>query len=405
MRRASAPRVRCVLVCVDNVPERGERLHRLLDSKTMRAFTRLLARRTNEAASRPCTWTNVMGRVRSMPVRGFASSAADNPPAREPKDLHAALASLAAYDSEAAGAFLNKEADKAKGELAAAGYSLVRDFVVHNGKSLSFDGTVEVEEYDVAYLWLREADGRAILAFRGSDTQKNLQNVRSTETCSMYGHHLHAAVAEGEFAPLVAKMSAGDFSSCSTLVVTGHSLGGGCASMLAVLMNDKADPLGFGSTRKTVDELYGFGATAVFHNNEPETPNEYGCHVRGAFRGAIYRTVRTVKGVEVQDRAFNLATKMFHYPKTGLVSLRSSKTPPVAYQSSGVQGAPRWRHKVREMPLDDELFPLHNPVNYVRWLGAQKKRLEVIVRPSEHENGALYGPGESGGLRRSLRLD
>ena len=185
MRRASAPRVRCVLVCVDNVPERGERLHRLLDSKTMRAFTRLLARRTNEAASRPCTWTNVMGRVRSMPVRGFASSAADNPPAREPKDLHAALASLAAYDSEAAGAFLNKEADKAKGELAAAGYSLVRDFVVHNGKSLSFDGTVEVEEYDVAYLWLREADGRAILAFRGSDTQKNLQNVRTTLQMSL----------------------------------------------------------------------------------------------------------------------------------------------------------------------------------------------------------------------------
>ena len=60
---------------------------------------------------------------------------------------------------------------------------------------------------------------------------------------------------------------------------------------------------------------------------------------------------------------------------------------------------------MREMPLDDELFPLHNPVNYVRWLGTQKKRLEVIVRPSEHENGqALYGPGESGGLRRSLRV-
>ena len=51
----------------------------------------------------------------------------------------------------------------------------------------------------------------------------------------------------------------------------------------------------------------------------------------------------------------------FHYPKTGLVSLRSAKTAPVAYQSSGVQGAPRWRAMVHDTPLDDELFPLHNP--------------------------------------------
>ena len=35
-------------------------------------------------------------------------------------------------------------------------------------------------------------------------------------------------------------------------------LGGGCASLLAVLTNDKADPLGFGPERKRVDELYGF---------------------------------------------------------------------------------------------------------------------------------------------------
>ena len=77
---------------------------------------------------------------------------------------------------------------------------------------MSFDNTLEVDEYDAAYLWLREEDGRAILAFRGSDTQKNLENVRSTATCSMYGHQVHAAVAEGEFAPLVTKMTRGDFS-------------------------------------------------------------------------------------------------------------------------------------------------------------------------------------------------
>ena len=82
------------------------------------------------------------------------------------------------------------------------------------------------------------------------------------------------------------------------------------------------------------------------------------------------------------------------------MSLRSSLTPPVAYRSSGVQGVPRWRHMVQTTPLDVKLFPLHSPVNYVNWLGAQKKR---VVALSEEQEGPRYGPGESGGLRRSLQ--
>ena len=161
---------------------------------------------------------------------------------REPKDLHAAWASLAAYDSKAAGAFLNDKADRAKAALNAAGFELAREFVVHGGKALSFDGTQEVDETDAAYLWLRQADGRSLLAFRGSDTQEDLQHVRNPSTCFMYGHYLHAGVAEREFAPLVGLMSAGDLSSSSELVVCGHSLGGGCATLLGVLLNDKVDP-------------------------------------------------------------------------------------------------------------------------------------------------------------------
>eukprot|EP01043_Picozoa_sp_COSAG02_P029867 COSAG02_NODE_1878_length_10554_cov_95.091918_7_plen_340_part_00 len=317
-------------------------------------------------------------------------------------DLHAGWASLAAYDSVAAGKYLNAKAEKAKDSLRELGFERVKSFEVYNGTAMSFDGTVEVEEWDAAHLWLRESDGRGILAFRGSDSQLDLQHVRCDRKAELYGHVLHAEVAEAEFAPLVAKMSPGDFSSCSTLVATGHSLGGGCASLLAVLMNDKADPLGMGAERKTVDELYGFGATPVFHNSERETPNEFGCHTRGAFPGAIYRTLRMGSdGVtEVQDRAFNLATQNFHYPKTGLVSLRSAKTRPVAYLSSDVQGTPRWRAMVRDTPLDDELFPLHNPVNYVKWLGTQKKRLQTLTTAQE---GPRYGPGGDGGLDSSLR--
>ena len=186
--------------------------------------------------------------------RSFASSA---PPPRG-SDLQAAWASLAAYDSRAAGKFLNAKAEQAKESLRGAGFERVAAFEVHNGKAMSFDNTVQVDEWDAAHLWLREADGRGILAFRGSDSQEDLQHVRCDRKADMYGHMLHAEVVEGEFAPLVAKMAPGDFSSCATLVATGHSLGGGCASLLAVLTNDKADPLGFGPERKRVDELYGF---------------------------------------------------------------------------------------------------------------------------------------------------
>ena len=91
---------------------------------------------------------------------------------REPKDLHAAWASLAAYDSRAAGRFLNGEAENAKALLRGAGFELSCEFVVQGGKSMSFDNTHEVEETDAAYLWQRETDGTSILAFRGSDTQQ-----------------------------------------------------------------------------------------------------------------------------------------------------------------------------------------------------------------------------------------
>ena len=151
---------------------------------------------------------------------------------REPKDLHAAWASLAAYDSTAAGPFLNRKAEEAKASLLTAGFELAREFVVHNGKAISIDGKQEVDETDAAYLWLRESDGRTLLAFRGSDTQEDLEHVRNPSTCFMYGHYLHAGVAEREFAPLVGLMAAADFSSSGALVVTGAPLPGCCVALL-----------------------------------------------------------------------------------------------------------------------------------------------------------------------------
>ncbi len=320
-----------------------------------------------------------MGRDRAVlhviTVRSLSAAAA----AREPKDLHAAWASLACYDSDAVPR-LNSFAETAKSDLRSVGYELKEEFTVHGGKALSFDGKTEVNETDSANLWVREADGRGILAFRGSDTKEDLEHVRNPTTVNMYGHKIHAGV-QAEFAPLIAEMSTINFADLSTLVVTGHSLGGGCATLFAVLMNDADDPLSFGPKRKRVDELYGFGATPVFHCEESETANEYGNGdgQGGSFKGGIYRALKKSKsGPDVQDRAFTLATQSFHFPKTNLVSLWSSKEPPEAIPTSKVQGAPGWRARVKNTGLDDNLFPLHSPVNYVSWLGTQKKRLVVV---------------------------
>lgn len=62
---------------------------------------------------------------------------------------------------------MNGAAEKAKGSLQGAGYELVKEYIVEGGKARSFDGSFEVDETDGAYLWFREDDGRAILAFRG----------------------------------------------------------------------------------------------------------------------------------------------------------------------------------------------------------------------------------------------
>ena len=50
--------------------------------------------------------------------------------------------------------------------------------MVVKGTATSFDGTSKVTETDAANLWVRKTDGRAILAFRGSDTREDLENVR-----------------------------------------------------------------------------------------------------------------------------------------------------------------------------------------------------------------------------------
>ena len=193
--------------------------------------------------------------------------------------------------------------------------------------------------------------------------QEDLAHVHDKSFVCMYGRELHAGVAADEFAPLVQLMSAADFASCRSLVLTGHSLGGGCASLFAVLANDPSDPLALGVV---VDELHAFGPTPVFHG---ASSSDLRCGQRpdGSFRGGIYRTLRTREdGVEVQDRAFQLAVEHdYHYPKADLISLRPGKAQRPMIVDSG--RCHRTKH-ICALPLDETLFPLHSPMHYVNWL-------------------------------------
>lgn len=290
-------------------------------------------------------------------ARGLHSGA---PQGCQRNDLLAALASMAAYDCEAVAPLLRKHAEKAKKSLATTGFELAAMFQVVGGRTMDIAGEREVIDTDAAYLWLRADDGHGILAFRGCDTLEDIQHVHAASAASVSGYQLHAQVAESELFPLVSKMKAADFSACASLAVAGHSLGGGCASMFAVLANDPADPLALGNGMKMVDELYSFGGTPVFHrdcmaiNKRPGTD--------GSFVGGVFRTVRKVCGQEVQDRAVS-SLDDFHHANTSFVSLRFSQQTPEVIDSSQVT------HETHKgIPGDKELFPLHSPLNYLKLL-------------------------------------
>jgi hypothetical protein len=269
---------------------------------------------------------------------------------------------MAAYDCEAVGSVLKQHVARAKTGLARAGFDLVASFQVVGGKALDITGNREVTETDAAYLWVRPDDGQGILAFRGSDTEEDLKHIRTAISADVCGYQVHREVAESEFLPLVAQMSAADFAGCESLAVAGHSLGGGCASLFAVLSNDTSDPLGLGSARKLVDELYAFGSIPVFSGPGVAANARPGSG--GTFAGGVFRTVREVRGKEVQDAAVR-SLEEFHHARTNLVSLRFSSSAPEEISSTTMTSG---SHK--DIPADATLFPLHSPINYIKLLGA-----------------------------------
>merc|ERR1719408_858889 len=160
--------------------------------------------------------------------------------------------------------------------------------------------------YDTDYdrLWVK--DGSCILAFRGSDSQIDVNmlggmapegyqkntgkpgapNGVQYSAVDFHGLKVHLGV-KVELEALLAKMQSNDGlakikETCTSgLTLAGHSLGAGTAQLMATLLNKKGDPLGAGLT---VDHIYVFGAMAFAKDKAAVNDKS----ADGCFAGGVY---------------------------------------------------------------------------------------------------------------------
>ena len=163
-------------------------------------------------------------------------------------------------------------------------------------------GLMNDTDYDG--LWVK--DGSCILAFRGSDSQIDVNllgpmapdgfqkntgkpgapNGVQYSAVDFHGLKVHLGV-KVELEALLAKMQSNDGlakikETCTSgLTLAGHSLGAGTAQLMATLLNKKGDPLGAGLT---VDHIYVFGAMAFAKDTAAVNDKS----ADGCFAGGVY---------------------------------------------------------------------------------------------------------------------
>jgi hypothetical protein len=182
---------------------------------------------------------------------------------------------------------------------------------------------------DYAGLWVKE--GKCLMAFRGSDSQidtglmdpyappgyqihgtkPGAPNTLHWGDDEFHGLRVHHGI-KVELEALLAKIkSTGGLSmmkeTCTKgLTLTGHSLGGGTAQLMATLLNQKGDPLGAGLE---VDHLYGFGPMP-FVKGKPATNDQ---SEDGCFKGGMYFNAEKKDGETQVDPAWQMLTEGLEY--------------------------------------------------------------------------------------------
>jgi hypothetical protein len=207
----------------------------------------------------------------------------------------------------------------------AAGWNVDTEAIYTHG----YHGVLE----DAAYLWKNTHSAECVLAFRGSDDVGDGVNdvttnscrrrrkswTRRRATCKYMEDQGFDGISKGianEFVPLLQLLEENGgltkMQTCTKLIVTGHSLGGGLAAVFAAMAN-KQEQTSTMEGVKTVDYLYTFGGVPV-----SISPLENGQASNGCFNGArFYNTgTATYKGItkNVVDFAPFAGISTLHFP-------------------------------------------------------------------------------------------
>lgn len=176
-------------------------------------------------------------------------------------------AAAASYRFGAAGAHM--DADAAKAHLEASGYNFVRGY----NRSAS-------DDWDYMGLW--DKGGDCVITFQGSSDRADFANNwdhTPVDFMGLTGVHqgltteLGGLLGEVKF-PAIKERCTG------TLMVAGHSLGGGLSQLFAAIINSVGDPL---NANLHVDQVFTFGAMPVSQDPLSSGSDSDGCFGGGAF--------------------------------------------------------------------------------------------------------------------------
>jgi hypothetical protein len=265
-------------------------------------------------------------------------------------EVAAALTSMGAYDSVETP--VSADMDAAKSTLIAAGFTNTKRYEISLGQCPHFLTQEVVNDTDAAFLWKR--GGECLLAFRGSNCLEDGFQV-SPANIFKYGYTINHDYLSREFEPLLDEMSLDDFQDCSSLDVTGHSMGGGMASIFAVLNNAGELKL----NQHTVRGLYAFAPVKVFHGAVPTNMKSSD----GCFEGGVYCGYDN-QGVDAACAGLGAD---YMQPKTNYVKL-GAQVGTTSCTSVDAQA-------LLAEPVSPALFPVHAPHNSVNWLGCSDAQI------------------------------
>jgi len=173
------------------------------------------------------------------------------------------------------------------------------------GQGWSLQKSVSVPSHyqshrDRDYCGLWQKGDQCIINFRGSDSHLDFASAFRRGRTNCYGiAGIPKGMCENEFVPLALKMKSDQWwpyvkQTCAVLTVTGHSLGGGLAQLLAASLNKQGDPHGAGVT---VDYLYTVGADSLAEVEITNDKTTDGCFAGKHLWAASQTPKRTLLGM------------------------------------------------------------------------------------------------------------